>query len=320
VQQGIGVYYTSLRWGGISFAILEDRKWKSAPKVMLPTAGIVNGWAQNSGYNAARDGDVPGAELLGPRQLAFLDSWAQDWRGKVWMKVALSQTLFANIATLPPPANTDAVVPRLPIPPAGEYIRGDVQAADHDSNGWPQAGRNAGVRALRRAAAVHLCGDQHLGSTLQYGVEDWDDASFALCSPALSNLFPRRWYPADPGKQGRLLAQAVPGSISRRVRQQGHNPRRLQSGANGPRAESAWTVRRIRHRGLRSQHARDYVDDVRKTRRQAGQGLADQNSPARQRLVRREIHAATRPGRGSARFLCASPSRSRNPVHDSHSG
>jgi alkaline phosphatase D len=203
VQQGIGVYYTSLRWGGISFAILEDRKWKSAPKVMLPNAGIVNGWAQNPGYNAARDGDVPGAELLGPRQLAFLDRWAQDWRGKVWMKVALSQTLFANIATLPPPANTDAVVPRLPIPPAGEYIRGDMQAADHDSNGWPQAGRNAGVRALRRAAAVHLCGDQHLGSTLQYGVEDWDDASFALCSPALSNLFPRRWYPPDPGKQGR---------------------------------------------------------------------------------------------------------------------
>jgi alkaline phosphatase D len=211
VQQGIGVYYTNLQWGGISFAILEDRKWKSPPKVVLPQAGIVNGWAQNSAYHAARDGDVPGAELLGPRQLAFLDQWAQDWRGKVWMKVALSQTLFANLATLPPPANTDAVVPKLPIPRAGEYIRGDIQASDHDSNGWPQSGRNAAVRALRRAAAVHLCGDQHLGSTLQYGIDEWGDGSFAMCSPALSNLFPRRWYPPEPGRNGRPHSPANTG-------------------------------------------------------------------------------------------------------------
>jgi alkaline phosphatase D len=211
VQQGIGVYFTSLRWGGVSFAILEDRKWKSAPKVALPKAEIVNGWAQNATYQAARDGDVPGAELLGSRQFAFLDQWAQDWRGKVWMKVALSQTLFANIATLPPPANTDAVVPKLSIPLAGEYIRGDIQAADHDSNGWPQSGRNEAVRALRRASAVHLCGDQHLGSTLQYGVEDWNDGSFALCSPALSNLFPRRWYPPESGMNGRPHSPANTG-------------------------------------------------------------------------------------------------------------
>src|SRR5690348_8675605 len=89
VQQGIGVYYTSLEWGGVSFAIVEDRKWKSAPKVIVPAAQIVNGWAQNPNYNAARDGNATGAELLGPRQLKFLDEWAQDWRG-VWMKVALS--------------------------------------------------------------------------------------------------------------------------------------------------------------------------------------------------------------------------------------
>jgi hypothetical protein len=31
VQQGITVYYTELNLGGISFAILEDRKFKSAP-------------------------------------------------------------------------------------------------------------------------------------------------------------------------------------------------------------------------------------------------------------------------------------------------
>lgn len=199
VQQNIGVYYTTLSWGGISFAILEDRKWKSAPKVKLPFARIVNGWAQNPAYVASRDGDVPGAELLGPRQLKFLDEWAQDWSGKTWMKVALSQTLFANVATLPPPANNDDVTPQLPILKPGEYAPGEVLVADHDSNGWPQTGRNRALQAWRKCAAIHVCGDQHLGSTVQYGVKDWGDAAYGVCSPALSNIFPRRWFPPHPG-------------------------------------------------------------------------------------------------------------------------
>ncbi len=200
VLQAIGVYYTELRWGGVSFAILEDRKCKSAPKVMLPEARIVNGWAQNPEYRPARDGDAPGAHLLGPRQLKFLDAWAQDWRGGIWMKVAFSQTLFSNLATMPPPATADSIDPRLPILKPGEYAQGDVLAADHDSNGWPQSGRNAALRAWRRCSAVHLCGDQHLGSTIQYGVDEWNDAAFAMCSPAMSNIFPRRWFPPHPGR------------------------------------------------------------------------------------------------------------------------
>ncbi|MBS1855299.1 MAG: alkaline phosphatase D family protein [Acidobacteria bacterium] len=199
VLQGIGVYYTELRIGGVSFAVLEDRKWKSAPKVALPAARIVNGWAQNPDYHAPRDGDAPGADLLGPRQLKFLDAWAQDWRGGVWIKAVLSQTLFANVATMPPPANTDAVDPTLPIMKPGEYAAGDMLVADHDSNGWPQSGRNAALRAWRRCSAVHLCGDQHLSSTVQYGVDEFNDAAYALCSPAMSNVFPRRWFPPHPG-------------------------------------------------------------------------------------------------------------------------
>ncbi|HEX4168161.1 MAG TPA: alkaline phosphatase D family protein [Bryobacteraceae bacterium] len=199
VDQNISVYYTTLLWGGVSFAILEDRKWKSAPKLTLPEARIQNGWAQNPAYQAARDGNVPQAELYGARQLKFLESWARDWQHGAWMKLALTQTLMANLATLPPPANTDAVDPKLPIPKPGDYIEGDVLVADHDSNAWPQAGRNRALAAFRRCAALHVCGDQHLGSTIQYGVEEWNDAAFAFCSPALSNLFPRRWYPPQPG-------------------------------------------------------------------------------------------------------------------------
>lgn len=200
VEQGITVYYCPMLYGGISFAILEDRKWKSAPKMLLPKAQIINGWAQNPEYNAARDGDAPGAELLGPRQLAFLNEWAADWSGGAWMKVVISQTIFANVATLPKGTTSDNVTPKLRIMKPGEYAEGEEPAADHDSNGWPQTPRTNALRATRRALAFHIAGDQHLGSTIQYGIDDWNDASWALCVPSVANVFPRRWYPPQPGR------------------------------------------------------------------------------------------------------------------------
>jgi len=210
VEQGIGVYYTDFLYGGVSLAIVEDRKWKSAPKPTIPRGRIVNGWAQNPDYKAPRDGDVAGAQLLGPRQMQFLKHWAADWQG-AWIKAVVSQTLFANVATLPAPANTDSVTGKLPILPAGEYPEGEMLVADHDSNGWPQTPRNDALRAMRRALAVHICGDQHLGSTVQYGVDEWNDAAWAICTPAISNLFPRRWYPPQPGKNQKPGAQRNTG-------------------------------------------------------------------------------------------------------------
>ena len=199
VEQNIGVYYTDLRIGGVSFAIVEDRKWKSAPKMIIPKAKIVNGFAQNPEYDAAKDGDVPGAVLLGDRQQKFLYDWAADWSRGTWMKVVYTQTLFANVATLPPPATADSVTPKLPILKPDGYAEGEVHTADHDSNGWPQTPRNHALRAFRRAFAPHITGDQHLGSTVQYGIEEWNDGPWAICTPAVSNIFPRRWYPAQPG-------------------------------------------------------------------------------------------------------------------------
>ncbi|MEO7650744.1 MAG: alkaline phosphatase D family protein, partial [Bryobacteraceae bacterium] len=198
VEQNIGVYYTSLLLGGVSFAILEDRKWKSAPKQVLPGAKIVNGWAQNPAHKGS-DGDVAGAQLLGPRQMKFLNEWAADWSGGAWIKSVISQTIFANVATLPAPANTDAVTSKLPILPEGGYGEGELTVADHDSNGWPQTPRNEALRAMRRCFAFHIAGDQHLGSTIQYGIDAFNDASWAVCVPAIANIFPRRWYPAEPG-------------------------------------------------------------------------------------------------------------------------
>ncbi len=200
VMQGITVYYTDLLLGGISFAIVEDRKFKSAPRDMLPRARIRNGWPQNPDFDAVKEADIPGAVLLGDRQLQFLHHWNQDWSDGTWMKVLLSQTIFENLATLPRNERSDAAVPRLRILKPGEYPPDDVPVSDFDSDGWPQTGRRKAVEAIRKAFAIHIAGDQHLGSLSQYGVDAFRDASFAFCVPSISNFWPRRWWPMEGGK------------------------------------------------------------------------------------------------------------------------
>ena len=195
IQQGIGVYYTDMIYGGVSFAIIEDRKFKSAPKALLPDAEIHNGWAQNRDYDAKTQADHPDAVLLGQRQLDFLDHWAADWTNGEKMKVLLSQTIFANVATLPEEEFHDKIVPKLRILNEEEYAPNDRPVSDMDSNGWPQTGRNKALKAIRRGFAFHIAGDQHLGSMIQYGVDEYNDAPFAFCVPAVSNVWPRRWYP-----------------------------------------------------------------------------------------------------------------------------
>jgi len=215
VSQGIGVYYSDLKYGGISFAILEDRKFKSAPKVLLPEAKINNGFVQNQEFDAIGKSDIEGAILLGERQLNFLEQWSSDWSRDTWMKVVLSQTIFANVATLPyKDSRSDVIVPKLRILEEDEYPPDDVVLSDFDSNGWPQTGRNNALRAIRKSFAFHYAGDQHLGSIIQYGVDHWHDAGYAFCVPAISNVWPRRWYPAEGGKNREIDAPKYTGDFS----------------------------------------------------------------------------------------------------------
>jgi alkaline phosphatase D len=200
VEQGIGVYFTECNIGGLSIAVLEDRKFKSAPRNMFPEADIVNGWAQNLSWDVKGKSRIEDAVLLGERQLKFLDDWAGDWSHQTWMKAAVSQTLFSCVATLPESAKSDGVVPGLEIPDAGTYVEGEKLVSDFDSNGWPQVGRDKAIRLFRKAFATHIVGDQHLANTSQYGVEDWRDSGYVIVSPATGNLFPRRWWPPIPGK------------------------------------------------------------------------------------------------------------------------
>lgn len=204
VLQGITVYYTDVRWGGMSFAVLEDRKWKSAPKQQLPGANIVNGFALNPKWDAARQSNVPEAELLGQRQLEFLEYWAADWSGGTWMKFAVSQTLFGCLHTEPEGIDVDDHDPEEAIPEGGVYLQGDHLVADHDSGAWPQHGRDAAILKWRKAFAPHLCGDQHLGTTSHYGVEEFRDGVYSICTPAISNIWPRRWYPPKVASNAQL--------------------------------------------------------------------------------------------------------------------
>ncbi|SMO52924.1 alkaline phosphatase D family protein [Fodinibius sediminis] len=195
VKQGIGVYYTDWNYGGISFAIIEDRKFKSAPQNVLPReAKVTNGFIQNRDFNIREYYDVD-AELLGERQLSFLEHWSADWSNGVNMKAVLSQTNFCTVATLPEGSIIDQIVPRLEIPERGTYVEGDAPTTDMDSNGWPQKGRDKALQLIRKSFAFHIAGDQHLASVVQYGVDEHRDAGFAFAGPALNNVWPRRWWP-----------------------------------------------------------------------------------------------------------------------------
>ncbi|MFG0329565.1 MAG: alkaline phosphatase D family protein [Phycisphaerales bacterium] len=199
LPNGVSVYFTRLEYGGVSFAILADRQFKSAPSVVIPNGRVVNGWFQNPDFDPARDADVDGAELLGARQLAMLDEWAADWSNHAWTKVALSQTIFSNLATIPADTTSGASIPAIPIEGKSVYPSSHKLAADADSNGWPQTGRNEALRRLRSARAIHIAGDQHLGAVIQYGMESFRDGPFAFSTPAITNTWPRRWFPPEPG-------------------------------------------------------------------------------------------------------------------------
>ena len=174
IEQGIGVYYTSLNVGGIDFAIVEDRKWKTGPAGLIPQQGPRPDHINNPSYDRS-EVDVPEARLLGKRQLDFLNAWAQDWQGAV-MKSVLSQTIFAG----------------------GAHIHGKHDArllADLDSNGWPQSGRERALYAMRRCFAFHIAGDQHLATVIHHGTQDWEDAGYSFCVPSIVNYYGRWWWP-----------------------------------------------------------------------------------------------------------------------------
>jgi len=178
VQRGIGVYYTALTVGRVSFAIIEDRKFKTGPQGLVPQQGPRPDHVTDPNYDP-QSLNVAGAILLGERQLKFLRHWAADWRD-CDMKSVLSQTVFCG----------------------GAHLHGNLDyrlLVDLDCNGWPQTGRNKALSEIRKAFALHICGDQHLGTFIHHGIDDWNDACYSFCVPSIANLYLRWWAPLEPG-------------------------------------------------------------------------------------------------------------------------
>ena len=159
VLQGIDVYYSSFAWGGLSLAVLEDRKFKDTNATGLGPDGAP--------LTAPR-------QLLGARQERFLTAWTAQHPGLP--KICLTQTLFACLQTT---------------------VDG-VPGADADSNGTPVDARRRAVRLLKQARALVLSGDQHLGSLVRHGIDTHTDGPVQFTPPAAGTAWQRWWRPATP--------------------------------------------------------------------------------------------------------------------------
>lgn len=177
VKQGISVYYGDMVYGDVSFAILGDRQFKSGPERVETGSGRADHVMDRNFDTQALD--KPGLVLLGDRQEKFLTHWSRDWRGHT-MKVLLSQTVFAGVATHHGRQNG--------------YLKADL-----DSGGWPQAARDRAIAILHDAKPLHINGDQHLTSLAQYGTQKQRDGCWSFCTPAISAGYPRWWRPDEIG-------------------------------------------------------------------------------------------------------------------------
>lgn len=160
---GLKPYFTSMRYGGVSMAILEDRKFKTGP-FTLPLSDRTEG---------------KGGQLLGMSQEKFLRKWTKMWKNAS-MKIAFSQTIFTNAATH-----------------TGQYL--DRTKSNFDTGAWPYAARDRTVQLLGQNNVLSLHGDQHFGILLRHGVKTFDDGGLAFMVPGTANGFPRAWRPERPG-------------------------------------------------------------------------------------------------------------------------
>jgi alkaline phosphatase D len=158
VQQGITVYYGHFRWAGVSFAVLEDRKFKDNDQVGKSATG--------QPLTAAT------RQLLGPRQEQFLATWAGLDPGLP--HVALTQTLWGGATT---------TVDGKPF-------------GDSDNNGAVPAGRDRALRLVKQARGILLAGDTHFASLVRHGITTFTDGPLQFTGPAAGSLW-QRWFTPD---------------------------------------------------------------------------------------------------------------------------
>jgi phosphodiesterase/alkaline phosphatase D-like protein len=173
-KRNISVYYGDMVYGRVSFALVGDREFKSGPGRVDTGSGRADHVLDPNIDPSTLD--RPELTMLGQRQLEFLDHWVEDWRGAD-MKVLLSETVFANAAT-------------------HHGSHDNFLFADLDSGGWPMGARDRAIRTVRKAFPLHINGDQHLTTLIQYGVDQQRDSNWSFCTPAITVGY-QRWYRAD---------------------------------------------------------------------------------------------------------------------------
>ena len=186
---GIFAYYTALKYGGVQFAILEDRKFKSPPSEVIKELIAPDGfkWPKNRKTDFeievvldpeydCTELDRPDLQLLGQDQEAFLADWSKQLKQSGGIGAVLSQSPWAHVAMYSP------------------------TSADTDSNAWPQSGRNRALKAIGDAPVVLLHGDVHLGTLGRHGVENFNDGPVAYSLPSFSSKASRKWEPLEEGK------------------------------------------------------------------------------------------------------------------------
>jgi len=186
---GVLAYYTALEYGGVHFAILEDRKFKSAPSEVITKLIAPPGfkWPNprktdfeievvlDPDYDCTKL-DRPDLQLLGKEQEAFLKDWSNQLKQSGQIGAVVSSSPWAHVAMYSP------------------------TSADTDSNAWPQSGRNRALKAIGDAPVVMLHGDVHLGTLGRHGVDQFNDGPVAYSLPSFSSKASRKWEPLESGK------------------------------------------------------------------------------------------------------------------------
>lgn len=180
---GVKAFYTALEYGGVRFAILEDRKFKSPPSEVIKKPIGTGGKRRRARIEVVQDPnfdcrtlDRPDLRLLGKEQEAFLERWAADLKASGDLGAVVSSSPWAHIAMYSP------------------------TSADLDSNAWPQSGRNRALQAIGDAPVVMFHGDVHLGTLGRHGVEKFNDGPITYSFPSFSSRAGRSWNPVEAGK------------------------------------------------------------------------------------------------------------------------
>lgn len=172
---GIFAYYTSIEYGGVRLAVLEDRKFKSPPSEVLKHRGLKSEVITDSTFDC-RTLDRADLNLLGKEQEMFLSHWSAELKQSGKVGAVLSQSPWVHIAM------------------------SSQKPVDLDSNGWPQSGRNRALKAIGDAPVVMIHGDVQPGMLFKHGVNQWEDGPLSFSLPPLGAQTGKLQTPQNTGR------------------------------------------------------------------------------------------------------------------------